>query len=160
MIAGMPLYQNDPRLKSEPSLAPYGCLITTNRQIVERHYERTLGPSTWLVVYRRMVQLGIVRDNSELRAYVMNHVRSIDMVKEALDISTPTRYVLRRSISGNNEHDFDTGETPNAWIAQARIEGARISHFYEIFEDGQVAWDPLWPTRKKIETLSIRGLVI
>ena len=156
----MPLYQNDPRLKKEPSLAPFGCLVTTLREILERRYKRCITPETWLVTYRHMVQLGIVRDDSELRAFVMNHERVLKSVAEVLDVESPCRYVLRQSIEGSNQHDFDHEIKPNAWIAQARIEGARHSHFYEVFQDGDCAWDPLWPTRKKVKTISLRGYVI
>ncbi len=88
----------------------------------------------------------------------MHHEKVLKHVAEALDITSPCKYVLRRS-QGDKYHDFSRGE-PNAWICQAEIEGARHSHFYEIFKDGDCAFDPLWPTRAKIRTISMRGYII
>jgi hypothetical protein len=151
----MPLYQNDPRLSVVTSLAPYGCLVSTLRQVVERKVGRALSVDQWIEMYGWLTQNGRVRDDETLQAYVLDHEAVLKAAQYYLRVPQNAKYVFRE---GNGDgQDFRHQGPVNAWICHGRIAGSGIAHFWEIFENGDCAWDPLWPTRPKLTTISVRG---
>ena len=155
----MPLYQNDPRLSAEPSIGTHGCLVTVLKEMCEAEAMKALTPEDILTAYRWLKDRGTIQDDDELRAFVWDHTITMHAFQYYLGVPQTGKYVFRRD-AGGGKHDFNTGQKPNYWAAYGKIEGASIGHFWRIHEDREVAFDPLWPARKKLGTLSIRGYLL
>jgi hypothetical protein len=160
VLRTVPIYQNDARLADEPSLAPYGCLATTIRQICESRAGHALEPDTVLEWYRWLKDHRHIQDDSELRAYVLDHTAVGQAAQYYLGVPQSFSYCYRHDLRGDRSRNFGDPAEPNAWIAQVRCRGWSISHFLESDGAGNRMWDPYWPPREITVVLSIRGYVL
>jgi len=151
-----PLHQNDPALSSEPSLAPYGCLVTSLREIAEAHARSCLTPRQILDMYRWLVAQGHVLDEKGHQAFVMDHGAVGRAAQYYLGVPQTFKYVYRHD-TADSAKDFGDISHANYFIAQVRIEGWNISHFLHSDSMGERLWDPYWPARSITDTLSLRG---
>lgn len=154
----MPLYQNDARLKAEPSLEPFGCLATVIRQICEARVARALDPVTTLEWYRWCVANGHVLDREGRRAWVENHEATGRAAQYYLGVRQTFRYVWRHDYVG--DYAFGSPESATAFVALVRCRGWSIAHFVECDSDGSRRWDPYWPPKEITSIESIRGYAL
>lgn len=155
-VMNMPLLQTDPRLAEEPSLAQYGCLAMTLREIAERHARRTLGAPEALEWYRWCVTHGKISDAPGRRAFVLDHAAVINAALYYLAAPQTATYVGALYIE-EPERSWGDATRGNYWAAQATFTGYEHSHFYESDPRGYKAWDPYWPHSEMDRILSIRG---
>lgn len=154
-----PIHQNDPRLAAEPSIGPYGCLVTTLREIVETHERRTLSPEKYLEMYRWLVEHEHVQDDNELKSYVLSHDAVGRAAQYYLGVPQSFEYVARRNIDKNGDSSKDFGNINDAmyFVAEVRCEGWDMVHFLHSDVVGERMWDPYWPAKEITRLISLRG---
>lgn len=151
-----PIHQNDRRLAAEPSIEPYGCLFRSLGEIAEAHHRQVMPPEMILAMYRWLVAEGAVKDAPGAQAYVMDHAAVINAALYYMDLMQTGEYLWRMDLAGQGR-DFGSPHDCNAFIAQARMDGWNISHFYHSDSRGERVWDPYWPGKDVIKVISIRG---
>ena len=159
MIAKAPVHQNDPRLMEEPSLASYGCLVTSLREIAETHAGRTLTAGEYLSMYRWLVGQGHVLDEPGRRAFVMDHAAVGKAAQYYLGVPQFFKYVYRHDYDGSGA-DFGSADEASHFIAQVRVAGWDISHFIHADRLADRLWDPYWPARPIDSVVSLRGYAL
>lgn len=155
-----PLMQNDPRLVARPSIRSHGCYFRGLSQLCEKAAGKPLTDRQILMQYDWCLDNGAMVDERGRQAFVLDPTKVGRAAQFYLKVPQTFRAVTRKSIEGYNQHDFDLGEPANYWLALGRIEGAQILHFWEIDDDGKNLWDSLWPIRRKLEIVSMRGFRI
>jgi hypothetical protein len=116
-----------------------------------------LEPDQVLEWYRWLKEHRHIQDDSELRAFVLDHTAVGQAAQYYLGVPQSFSYCYRHDLRGDRSRNFGDPAEPNAWIAQVRCRGWSISHFLESDGAGNRMWDPYWPPRGIIEVLSIRG---
>lgn len=155
-----PLMQNDPRLRMRPSLAPFGCYFRGLSQLCEAAAAKTLTDNQIIMQYDWCLENGMMRDQRGQQAFVLDAEGVGKAAQYYLGAPQTFRPVLRRSVEGYDQSDFDTGEEPTHWLALGLIQGARHPHFWQIDSDQHPLWDSLWPVKRKLKIVSLRGFII
>lgn len=155
-----PLMQNDPRLQSRSSIGTHGCYFRGLSQICEKAAHKTLTDKQIIDQYDWCLDNGAMVDERGRQAFVLDPTKVGRAAQFYLKVPQTFRAVSRKSTEQYKQHDFDTGEPASFWLALGRIEGAGILHFWEIDEDAKSLWDSLWPVRRKLEIVSMRGFAV
>lgn len=155
-----PLFQNDPRLERRPSIRTHGCYFRGLTQLVERHVGRALAEHQVIQQYDWLIKEDHMVDERGRQAFVLRPNEVGRAAQHYLHTPQTFRAVVRRSEPGYDEHDFDHGVEPMYWLALGYIEGGKIPHFWEVDADGNSLWDSLWPVRRKIRIISMRGFTL
>ena len=155
-----PLMQNDPKLEPRPSIKTHGCYFRALSQICEKAACKVLTERQIIDQYDWCLDNGAMVDERGRQAFVLDPTKVGRAAQFYLQVPQTFRAVSRNSIEGYKQNDFDTGEPASFWLALGKIEGAGILHFWEIDEDVKPLWDSLWPVRRKIEVVSVRGFAV
>ena len=156
----LPLFQNDPRLLSRPSIRTHGCYFRQLSQLAEKHAGTALEDRQIITQYDWLLENGHMVDERGRQSFVLNAEAVGRAAQFYLGVPQTFRCVSRVSSPGYDQSDFDTGEKPNYWLAMGYIKDALIPHFWEIDERLGALWDSLWPARPKLEIVSVRGFVL
>ena len=155
-----PLMQNDPRLAKRPSIRTHGCYFRGLSQLCEKAANKVLEPAQIIEQYDWCLNDGAMVDERGKQAFVLDPTKVGRAAQHYLGVPQTFRAVSRVSKPGYDKHDFMTNDPASFWLALGVIEGAGIKHFWEIDEDEKSLWDSLWPVRRKIEIVSVRGFAI
>jgi len=151
-----PLHQNDPILKSRPSIATYGCLFRSLCEIGEAHVGTALTAPQVIELFDWLVDNGHMRDEPGKQAWVDNHGAVINGALYYLGAEQTARYVWRADLADQGKA-FGSQQRCNYFISQGRFDDWGISHFYRSDEYSDRMWDPYWPPKSDPLILSIRG---
>lgn len=156
----LPLFQNDPRLLKRPSLGPYGCYVRGLTQMCEAAAGNALSDVQIFKQFDWLLDNGKMVDELGRQAFVLDATAVGRAAQFYLGVPQTFEAVYRRSENGYDDKDFDLGRTPTAWLALGYIEGGKIPHFWQVDEDQHTLWDSLWPIRKKLKIVSLRGFIV
>ena len=151
-----PLYQNDPRLHVRPSIEPYGCLFRSLGEIAEAHVGEALTPRELIDMYDWLIEQGYMLDEKGHQSWVQDHAAVINAGLYYLGAEQTAEYAWRMDLAGQGK-GFGSPAGCNYFIAQARMDGWSISHFYRSDSRGDRMRDPYWPPKETIKVISIRG---
>jgi len=110
-------------------------------------------------MYRWLVDEGHVKDEDGKRAWVENHHAVINAAFYYLGEPQTAEYLWRMDLAGQG-NDFGSPHDCDAFIAQARIKGWAISHFYVADSRGERIFDPFWPYGEIEHVVSLRGYAL
>jgi hypothetical protein len=154
------LHQNDPALKKRPSIATHGCYFRAIGALCEMQASKSLTAQQIIEMYDWCIDHDAIVDERGRQAFIMRPDVVGQAAQHYLGMPQTFRAVYRRSIAGYDNRDFLTHDQPTAWLAMGSIKGAAIMHFWVTDQLRNEIWDPLSPSREKLEIASVRGFVL